>query len=167
MNFVNFLQWLSETQFSEVIRGTVWAEPIVETIHILTLSVFLGFLLLLDLRLLGVMLMNQRLSELQLQFNRWLYVSFAVMIVTGLLLFAGDPVSFWSTVFFKAKMILLILSLVNVVIFNQTVGRRAAEWDLSPDTPAAAKVSAIISLVLWVAIVAAGRAIAYALPVPI
>jgi hypothetical protein len=61
---------------------------------------------------------------------------------------------------------MLVLAGLNVLIFNATIGRRTAEWDLAVKTPAAAKIAAVISLVLWVAIVAAGRAIAYALPPP-
>jgi hypothetical protein len=52
------------------------------------------------------------------------------------------------------------------LIFNATIGRKTAEWDLAVKTPRAAKIAAVVSLVLWVAIVAAGRGIAYAMPPP-
>jgi hypothetical protein len=166
MWFANFLQWLHDTQFSTVMRESIWAEPIVETVHVLTLTLFLGFAVLLDLRLLGVCMRRRRMSEVLRQLNPFLFVGFAVMIVSGLLLFSGDPPAFWSTTFFKIKMIFLVLAGLNVLIFNWTIGRSVSQWDLSPKTPAAAKVAAIVSIVLWVAIVAAGRAIAYALPPP-
>jgi energy-coupling factor transporter transmembrane protein EcfT len=166
MSFGSFLQWLSETGFSMWLRGSVWAEPIFETIHVLTLTVFLGFTVLLDLRLLGISMRRRRASDVIGQLNPWVMGSFAVMIVTGTLLFAGDPVAFYSTVFFKLKMLLLVLALINVMVFNWTAGRKIAEWDENPDSPGGAKAAAIISLVLWVAIIAAGRAIAYVLPPP-
>jgi uncharacterized membrane protein len=106
------------------------------------------------------------MSEVLRQLNPWLIAGFVVMIVTGVLLFSGDPISFYSTAFFKVKMIMLVLAGVNVLIFNSTIGRRTAEWDLDANTPRAAKIAGIVSIVLWVAIVAAGRAIAYALPPP-
>jgi hypothetical protein len=164
--FARFLQWLYDTQFSGVMRESLWAEPIVETIHVLTLTLFLGFAVMLDMRLLGVVLKRRRMSEVLAQFNPWLFAGFAIMIVTGVLLFCGDPISFWSTTFFKAKMIMLVLAGLNVLIFNATVGRKVAQWDLDPRTPGQAKVAAVISLVLWVLIIAAGRGIAYALPPP-
>jgi hypothetical protein len=161
-----FLQWLHDTQFSTTMRESLWAEPIVETIHVLTLTLFLGFAVLLDLRLLGVAMRRRRMSEVLRQLNPWLIAGFVVMIVTGVLLFSGDPISFYSTTFFKVKMIMLVLAGLNVVIFNSTIGRRTAEWDLDPKTPRGAKVAGVVSIVLWVAIVAAGRAIAYAIPPP-
>jgi hypothetical protein len=166
MWFSNFLQWLHDTQLSTTMRESIWAEPLVETIHVLTLTLFLGFAVLLDLRLLGVCMRRRKVSEVLEQLNPFLFVGFAIMIVSGLLLFTGDPPAFWGTIFFKVKMIFLVLAGLNVLIFNCTIGRRVSQWDLSPKTPCAAKVAAIVSIVLWVAIVAAGRAIAYALPPP-
>jgi len=164
----NFLQWLADTPFSTLMRESTWAEPIVETIHVLTLTLFLGFAVLLDLRLLGITLTRKRVSEVLAQFNPWLFGGFAVMVVTGTLLFCGDPVSFYNThpPFFKIKMIMLVLAGLNVMIFNLGIGRKVAEWDSFPKTPPAAKMAGIVSIVLWILIVAAGRAIAYVLPPP-
>jgi hypothetical protein len=168
MWFDSFLQWLASTHFSTTMRESTWAEPIVETIHVLTLTMFLGFSILLDLRLVGLCLKRKRVSEALAQFNPWLFGGFAVMVVTGTLLFLGDPVSFYNTKppFFKAKMVMLVLAGLNVLIFNLGIGRKVAEWDLLPKPPLAAKVAGIVSMVLWILIVAAGRAIAYALPPP-
>jgi len=163
-----FLQWLAETPFSMYMRDSTWGEPIVESIHVLTLTLFLGFAVMLDMRLLGVMLKRRRMSEVLAQFNPWLFGGFAVMIATGAVLFSADPVTFYYThpPFFKIKMILLVLAGLNVLVFNTTIGRKVAQWDLSASTPAAAKVAGVVSLVLWVLIVGAGRAIAYVLPPP-
>jgi Family of unknown function (DUF6644) len=166
MWFANFLQWLHDTQLSTTMRESIWAEPLVETIHVLTLTLFLGFAVLLDLRLLGVCMRRRKVSEVLAQLNPYLFVGFAIMVISGLLLFTGDPPAFWGTTFFKAKMIFLVLAGLNVLIFNATIGRSVVQWDLASKTPRAAKVAALVSIVLWVAIVAAGRAIAYALPPP-
>ncbi len=166
MSFDHFLHWLYDTPFSTMMRESVWAEPIVETIHVLTLTVFLGFVLILDLRLLDVVMRRKRVSEMFAVLNPWLFGGFAVMIVTGLLLFCADPVAFYSTLFFKLKMIMLVLAGCNVILFGATLGRRIGEWDLAPTTPAGVKLVGAISLVLWLSIVAAGRGIAYALPPP-
>ena len=127
MSLASFLEWLSNTQFSMYMRESTWGEPIVESIHVLTLTLFLGFAVMLDMRLLGVVLKRRRMSEVLAQFNPWLFAGFAVMIVTGVLLFCGDPISFWSTTFFKVKMIMLVLAGLNVLIFNATIGRKVAQ----------------------------------------
>jgi len=161
-----FLHWLDGTSFSVALREATWAEPVIETVHVLTLTLFFGFSVLLDLRLLGVVLRQRRVSEVLAKLNPWLFAGFAVMIVSGVLLFCGDPVAFYSTIFFRVKMIMLVLAGVNVLVFNWTVGRRVVDWDQAWNTPTAAKVAAIVSLVLWIAIIAAGRGIAYVLPPP-
>ncbi|MGH9739937.1 MAG: DUF6644 family protein [Candidatus Acidiferrales bacterium] len=166
MFLTRFLTWLDATNFSQWMRGSIWAEPIVETIHVLTLTFFLGFAVLLDLRLLGICMRKRPVSEVLDQFNPCLFCGFAIMIISGVLLFSGDPLDFYSTMFFKVKMILLAFAGLNVLIFNATIRRKVAEWDLAVRTPKAAKIAAVISLVLWAAIVAAGRAIAYAIPPP-
>jgi len=166
MSLASFLQWLYNTPFSITMGESLWAEPIVETIHVLTLTLFLGFAVLLDMRLLGVAMKRRRMSEVLGQLNPWLFGGFTVMIVTGVLLFCADPIAFYSTTVFKIKMIMLVLAGLNVLIFNATIGRKIAEWDLSPTTPGGAKLAAIVSLVLWVFIISAGRWIAYALPPP-
>ncbi len=166
MYLTSFLRWLDATHSSQWIRNSIYGEPVIETIHVLTLTFFLGFAVLLDLRLLGVCMRKRPVSEVLDQFNPCLFLGFAIMIVSGVLLFSGDPLSFYSTFFFKIKMVLLVLAGLNVLVFNATIRRKIAEWDLAPTTPRAAKIAAIVSLVLWVAIVAAGRAIAYAIPPP-
>jgi hypothetical protein len=166
VSFHALLDWLHDTPFSVTMRESLWAEPLVETIHVLTLTLFLGFVLLLDLRLLDLALRRTRVSEIFRQLNPGLFGGFGVMLVTGVLLFSADPAAFYSTIFFKLKMILLVLAGVNVLIFNATLGRRMAEWDRAAVTPLAAKVVGIASLALWIAVVAAGRGIAYALPPP-
>jgi hypothetical protein len=160
------LVWLHDTTFGTVIRESVWAEPIIETIHVLTLGVFLGFVILLDLRLLDLALRRTPVSSVFKQLNPWLFGSFGIMIVTGVSLFAGDPVLFYGTIFFKLKMLMLIAAALNVVIFSFTSGRTMMQWDLLPVTPRGAKITGIVSLVLWIAVVACGRGIAYVLPPP-
>ena len=166
MSFAAWLQWLHDTPLSVTMRESTWAEPLVETVHVLTLAVFLGFVVLLDLRLMNLALRRFRVGEILEQLNPGLYAGFTVMIVTGLLLFAGDPIAVYSTVFFKLKMLMLLFAALNIVVFNHTVGRHMSKWDGGETLPLAARLAGVVSLLLWVLIVAAGRAIAYALPPP-
>jgi hypothetical protein len=160
------LVWLHDTSFGTVIRESVWAEPIIETIHVLTLGVFLGFVILLDLRLLDLALRRTPVSTVFKQLNPWLFGSFGVMLITGISLFAGDPVLFYGTIFFKLKMLMLLAAALNVVVFGLTSGRTMMQWDVLPATPRGARITGALSLVLWIAVVACGRGIAYVLPPP-
>ena len=162
----SFLQWLENTDFSSALRDSTWAEPVVETIHVLTLTVFLGFTVLLDSRLLGIAMRHKQVSEVFKELNPPMIGAFFMMLATGILLFCGDPVAFYGTIFFRAKMIMLILALANILILSSTLGRHVGEWEQNPNTPAMAKLAAVLSLVLWAAIIAAGRAVADAVPPP-
>src|ERR1700683_4766823 len=99
MSILGFLQWLHDTSFSVTLRESTWGEPIIESIHVLGLTLFLGFAVLLDLRLLGVSLRRRRVSEVLAQLNPWLGGGFAGMILTGGLLFCSDPLAFLNTHF--------------------------------------------------------------------
>jgi len=160
------LVWLHDTSFGTLIRESTWAEPIIETIHVLTLTVFLGFIILLDLRLLDLIMPRTRVSTVFQQLKPWLFGSFGIMLITGISLFAGDPVLFYGTIFFKLKMLMLLAAAHNVIVFNLTLGRTLMQWDARARTPRAVKISGLLSLGLWVAVVACGRGIAYVLPPP-
>ena len=166
MMFADALVWLHDTSFGTVIRESTWAEPIIETVHVLTLTVFLGFVILLDLRLLDLALRQTPVSRVFKQLNPFLFASFGIMLVTGISLFAGDPVLFYGTIFFKLKMVMLLAAALNVVVFNFTLGRSLLQWDTLARTPRGAKLTGIVSLVLWISVVACGRGIAYVLPPP-
>jgi len=166
MSFTNLFRWLHDTAFSVWLRDSTWTEPIVETIHVLSLTLFFGFAVLLDSRLLGLTMRRRRISEVLGQLNPWLITGFIVMTVSGILLFMGDPLAFYQTTFFKVKIILIFVAGLNVLVFNSTLGSKMETWDLDSPTPTRAKAAGVISLLLWVAIIAAGRAIAYVLPPP-
>lgn len=156
-----FLEWLAHTTFSAYLRESPWAYPIVETVHVLTLCLFLGFTVLLDLRLLGIALGRTPASEATRRLEPWILLGFASMLLTGGLLFASDPVGFSANVFLRIKLGIILLAGLNVWLYHVTVYRRVADWDMQHTTPRGAKAVAIWSLVLWSAIVAMGRAIAY------
>jgi hypothetical protein len=156
-----FLDWLANTTFSTFLRESPWAYPIVETVHVLTLCLFLGFTMLLDLRLLGLALGRTPASSATRRLEPWILLGFASMALSGALLFASDPVGFSENVFLRIKLGIILLAGLNVWLYHVTVYRSVADWDMNRTTPRGAKAVAICSLMLWAGIVAMGRAIAY------
>jgi hypothetical protein len=153
--------WLGETSWSIALRESIWVYPIVESLHVLGLAVFLGLALLLDLRLLNLALRRTPVTEIVTRVMPWTWFGFAVMIVTGAALFYSDPVRFYENVFFRMKFVLLILAGLNAWVFHATVYRRVNDWDLSAPTPPRARLAGALSLVLWAGVVTTGRLIAY------
>lgn len=164
MSLIRLLEWMANTPLSVEIRESLWGYPIIETVHVLGLCLFLGFTVMLDLRLLGVAMKRTPASEVCGRLEPWMVGGFCLMIASGALLFFGDPVKFYGSIFMRIKFAMLLLAGVNVLVFKKGTYRRVREWDLHAATPRGAKIAAGVSLTLWACIVAAGRAIAYFLP---
>jgi hypothetical protein len=161
MSLLSFCQWLAERPGSIALHESQYAYLVVESAHVLTLCLFVGTAAILDLRLLGLTLRNVPASELIHRLMPWMMGGFAVMVVTGVLLFYGIPVRSYQSVFFRAKMVMLVLAGLNAWVFHSTIYRRIGDWDLALPTPRRARIAGAVSLILWTAIVIAGRLIAY------
>jgi hypothetical protein len=161
MSILAFCEWLENTAWSPALRDSIWTYPIVESIHVLALCLFLGFAVLLDLRLIGVALRRTAVSEVAGRLLPWTFAGFVLMVVSGVLLFYSDPVKFYGNVFFRAKVIMLLLAGVNAGVFHAVAYRRVADWDVAAVTPRAAQIAGGVSLALWSGIVVTGRLIAY------
>jgi hypothetical protein len=118
-------------------------------------------MVMIDLRLLGATMRKSPVSEVAARLMPWTVAGFAVMVVSGALLFYGIPVRTYQNIFFRIKVALLILSGVNAWVFHSTVYRKVAVWDLDPIPPKAARIAGGLSLLFWAGIVVAGRMIAY------
>jgi len=89
------------------------------------------------------------------------FVGFAVMFVSGLLLFWAEAITAFHSVHFWVKLLLLVLAGVNALTFETTAHRNMAEWDMAPVPPLRARMTGAISLILWTAIIITGRTMAY------
>jgi hypothetical protein len=158
---IGFCEWLAQTPWSIALHESAWGYPLVESVHVLALCLFLGMTVMLDLRLLGVMLRGAPVSEVVERLFPWTAAGFALMVASGALLFYAIPVRTYQNIFFRIKVAMLILSGVNAWVFHSTVYRKVFEWDLDPVPPKRARVAAGLSLALWSGIVVAGRMIAY------
>jgi len=156
-----FCEWLATTRGSIALHESLYMYPLVESVHVLTLCLFVGLAAILDLRLLCLTLRRVPVSEVAAKLLPFMAAGFVVMVVTGSLLFYAIPVRSFHNVFFRAKMIMLVLAGVNAWVFHARVYRRVLEWDVAPITPRAARIGGAASLVLWAAIIVSGRMIAY------
>jgi hypothetical protein len=156
-----FCQWLGNTSFSVGIRESTWVYPVIESVHVLSLCVFVGLLVLWDLRLVGITLRRVAVSEVWAWLIPWITLGAALMVISGVLLFASDPVRFYGNIFFRLKAVALLLALINALAFHLGVERRLPEWDTADVTPRAARVAGLASIALWTVIVATGRFVAY------
>ncbi len=117
---------------------------------------------LLDLRLLNRgYLREQPVARMASRLLPVMWGSFAVMFITGVLMFMSEATRCYQSTSFRIKMALLVAAGLNALIFHFAAYRKIAKWESSPIAPASARVAAWLSLALWAAIVVAGRGIAY------
>jgi hypothetical protein len=161
MFLLRFSEWLANTPGSIALHESRYMFLIVLTVHVLTLAVFVGTAVMIDLRILGVILVRVRASEVIARLAPWTAAGFIVMVASGALLFYSAPLVRYHNLFFRFKMMALLLALLNAWVFHATVYRRVAEWDLDPVPPRRARVAGAVSLVLWALIITAGRMMAY------
>lgn len=159
--FYEFARRVQEMPSSIALRESVWVYPIVETVHVLGLCLFVGTAWLWDLRLLGLTLRGVPVSRVSKHILPWTAVGFAIMAVSGLGLVFSEPLRFYSNIFFRIKLVLLAAAGLNAFIFHKTVGRRKEEWDSISLLPFRARLAGAFSLGLWATVIVTGRLIAY------
>jgi hypothetical protein len=156
-----FLEWLGTTGWSVAVLESIWVWSLVESTHVLTLTVFAGTAVMMDLRFLGVTFNRVPISEFTNRMLPWTRGAFAVMVVTGLLLLYSNPVRYYHNIFFRIKIGLMILAGFNVWWFHSRTHRKVLEWDLDPVPPRAVRIAGGMSIFVWAFIVITGRMIAY------
>jgi hypothetical protein len=161
MSLLPLCQWLADTPGSIALHESLYMYPLVESAHVLTLCLFLGLAVMFDLRLLGISFTRIPMTEIKARLGPWMTAGFVMMVVTGVLLFYAIPVRSYQSIFFRVKVVALVLAGLNAFVFHSTVDRRIGEWDRHATPPRAARRAGARSLVLWAIIVVAGRMIAY------
>jgi hypothetical protein len=158
---VTFVEWLASTRGSIALHESLYMYSLIESAHVLTLGLFAGMTAWLDLRLLGLTLRDVPASEVTRRLLPWITGGFAIMLITGGLLFYAIPVRTYQNIFFRMKVVMLLLAAINIWVFHRRVQPTMGDWDMGGVTPRGARVAAIASLVLWAGIIVAGRMIAY------
>ncbi|MFO6448337.1 DUF6644 family protein [Erythrobacter sp. NE805] len=134
---------------------------LIEGTHVLALMLFVGTILFVDLRLLGVTMRSVPVSRVTDQVLPWTIGGFVLLIVTGGLLFFSNPLEYWHNAAFRVKLVLLAAAAINIFWFHWRVQANRADWDRALVAPRAARISGAASLMLWIAVIFAGRYMAY------
>lgn len=159
LSAVEFCDWLSETPVSYFFQSAEWIVPAVQSIHILAIAVVMGSAMVVDMRLLGVAGRRQTISGMTRYFP-WIWFALVVLLLSGSILIIVEPRRELLNPVFQAKMALLLISIALTAALQVLIRRRQKVWDAS-NVPSSAKLFALVSVILWVAIVVSGRWIAY------
>ena len=152
-----FFEWCAATRLGTAIQMSPWAFAVIESVHLLGLAVIGGAVLLVDLRMLGFGLRDQRIAEIARAAFPWLVGSLIVMLLTGIGLFLSEPMKLYDSRPFWVKMTSLGLAMT----FTFTVRRKVTMADETGVRPIWFKLVALVSLTLWSGVGASGRWIGF------
>lgn len=158
--FPEFWTWLEATAAALYVKESIWAYPILETVHLVGLGLVFGSIFAFDLRVLGVSahLPAQQMHDHLLP---WVWAGFVMNAASGVLMLSSDAVEFSSNPALAVKLLLLAVAGANATAFQWRIAPGMAAWGRNIPAPAAARVSAALSIALWIAIIVAGRMMAY------
>jgi hypothetical protein len=153
-----FSNWLSHTHASEVVSTVTWIIPTTQIIHIVCVTIVLVPMLMLDLRMMGVIGTRQSISAVADRFIPPVWIALVILFLTGVVLTIGEPGRELLSNAFRLKMILVAIVAVITLFVQRRIKGDATFWE---SRPGLAKLVALVSMMLWLAILTAGRMIAY------
>ena len=157
-----FAEWLSQTYLSVFIQNhNSWVIPTIQSIHIAGIGVVLGSVFMVDLRILGWAGMDQTLRQTTNRFGPWLTGALCALLATGALMVIGEPVRELITVSFWLKMFLIAVGTLVAAAFQISLRKHEEDWESAVRNRASIKSFAILTFLIWVAIIILGRLIAY------
>jgi hypothetical protein len=160
-SLIAFCEALAETPLSLFIQGIEWIIPLVQTIHILAIAVVMGSVGLIDLRLLGLAGRSQSIVSMAGRLLPAVWIALGVLACSGAILAIGEPLRSLANPAFHLKMLLLLVVVSLTLFLQRSLRTDPTFWELSPARRLTARLTAVVSLLLWVAIIVAGRWIAY------
>jgi hypothetical protein len=151
MSLLPLFRWYGQTPLSVALQNSTWAFAVIEMAHLLGLTLLGGVALIVDLRLLGVILPDRPAQRIARDLLPLLKAALAVLVVTGVVMVGAETMKCYYNAAFRLKMLLFSVA----VVFYFAVHRRVADSGWVP------KLTAVVSLTLWLSVGVAGRAIGF------
>lgn len=161
MDFTSWLKSLEDSGVANSLRSSLYYFPFLESVHVMALAVVFGTVLIVDLRALGVASRQRPFTRMSSELLRLTWGAFAVSVLTGALMFTTNARVYAHNTAFQVKMLLLLCAGLNMAAFHLTAGKTVARWDLSPRAPGVGRLTAALSIALWIGIIFTGRVIGF------
>ena len=161
MNLLQAAEWLETTAPALIVRESLWGFPILVAIHLMSLTISAGVVVWFDLRLLGVSMRRQPVSQVYRRLMPLAFVGFAIAFISGAWILTGFATAALENTYFRIKAAALLLAGINAVVYHFVTGRTIAHWDLTPKPPLPARMAGLVSLTVWTVVILAGRMMSY------
>ena len=161
MSLRSWFEWLDALPSSIAIRESIYGYPALLTAHVVSMCLFAGLVVMMDLRLAGIGNLKTPITQIQRRLFPWQMLGMTLNAITGAILFYGQPMRYYGNWAYWTKIALMVLAGVNALIFHRTIYRGVAAWDTDAVAPFGARLAGGLSLVLWAGVVVFGRLTAY------
>ncbi len=161
MAVIEFAQLLYDSELGTALRESVVVFPFVEGLHLIGLTLSVGLLLFVDLRLLGVFLTQIPVANIIMPLRPWLLSGFSLTFITGVFLFIAAAVKVIVLPVFLFKLAFIALAGINALWFELRWGKSVTIWGEYSVLPVKVKVAGFASLFLWSLVIITGRLIPY------
>jgi uncharacterized membrane protein len=158
-----FLESLQASPWGVFIHKKAWAFTTIEVVHVFAVSLLLGTIMIVDLRLLGLASTKRAVTELARQVLPFTWFAFVLAIIAGSLLFISRATEYFENPVFWTKMALIVLAGVNMMIFEFITVRGVEKWNLDRVPPPAARLAGALSITCWLLVIGLGRLIGFTL----
>jgi|SRR5438552_2190002 len=164
--FEHFLQSLQSSPIATAIRESESLFPWIECVHVLALTLVLGSIAIVDLRLLGLGSRDRSVADTAADALPITWSAFVFAATTGALLFSSNATTYAHNFYFQIKMTLIALAGINMAIYHLFLNKEADSWQTAAATPLRARLAGGLSLGFWIAIAAFGRWIGFTINMP-
>jgi hypothetical protein len=159
--FSDLVAFFEDSGIAEAIRENDTLFPFVESVHVIAISLVVGSILVLDLRLLGFASVGRPVSRLANAILPVTWGAFAIAATSGFLLFISNASKYLANGYFDAKLILICVAGLNMIVFHAIGARDMPQWESRGQPPLPARAAGALSILLWIAVVTCGRWIGF------
>ena len=151
------MEWLQATSLAVYIHQTKWLFTTIEVVHVIAISMVIGSIAIVDLRLLGLASTKRPFTELAREILPWTWTAFIIAAIAGSMLFISQATQYFASTVFWIKMSVMALAGINMLIFEFMTVRDAQAWNLEPTPPLPARLAGGVSIMCWALVFIFGR----------
>jgi len=159
------ISYLEDSALADNIRENDLLFPLIESVHVLSICLVVGSILVVDLRLLGLASINRPVSRVANGILPLTWSAFAIAVASGSLLFISNATKYLENGYFVAKILLICAAGLNMAVFHAISARDLPKWENEKTLPLSAQLAGGLSILLWVSVVTCGRWIGFTMQV--
>jgi hypothetical protein len=152
---------IARTDLSLTLQTHSWIVPTSQSIHILGVSVLFTSALVINGRILGIGSSGRTVPQLFDALLPWMWAALAALVITGITQTIAEPVRQFIAPVFWAKMAMIIVVVLTTRLYVARIRAHVSQWISGSTPPPAARIFAVGSSLLWIAIIVCGRFIGY------